>query len=173
MKTKDITSVTMERLVGQYKMPHISHDVVLVDTLKTLPELTGARRLSLCMFMGVCTDGVASITVNGRKRIASRNNVMLITDESVVDNINFSPDFDGIGFFLSYKMLQEILKDIQNMSGLFLLTHNYSIFEIPVKVETDASENITGVKSNLDMESASLKGGEKEQIKLQVLYTTF
>lgn len=44
---------------------------------------------------------------------------------------------------------------------------------IPVKVETDASENITGVKSNLDMESASLKGGEKEQIKLQVLYTTF
>lgn len=137
MKTKDITSVTMERLVGQYKMPHISHDVVLVDTLKTLPELTGARRLSLCMFMGVCTDGVASITVNGRKRIASRNNVMLITDESVVDNINFSPDFDGIGFFLSYKMLQEILKDIQNMSGLFLLTHNYSIFEItPGELET-------------------------------------
>lgn len=137
MKTKDITSVTMERLVGQYKMPHISHDVVLVDTLKTLPELTGARRLSLCMFMGVCTDGVASITVNGRKRIASRNNVMLITDESVVDNINFSPDFDGIGFFLSYKMLQEILKDIQNMSGLFLLTHNYSIFEItPDELET-------------------------------------
>lgn len=137
MKTKDITSVTMGRLVGQYKMPHISHDVVLVDTLKTLPELTGARRLSLCMFMGVCTDGVASITVNGRKRIASRNNVMLITDESVVDNINFSPDFDGIGFFLSYKMLQEILKDIQNMSGLFLLTHNYSIFEItPDELET-------------------------------------
>ena len=137
MKTKDITSVTMERLVGQYKMPHISRDVVLVDTLKTLPELTGARRLSLCMFMGVCTDGVASITVNGRKRIASRNNVMLITDESVVDNINFSPDFDGIGFFLSYKMLQEILKDIQNMSGLFLLTHNYSIFEItPDELET-------------------------------------
>lgn len=137
MKTKDITSVTMERLVGQYKMPHISHDVVLVETLKTLPELTGARRLSLCMFMGVCTDGVASITVNGRKRIASRNNVMLITDESVVDNINFSPDFDGIGFFLSYKMLQEILKDIQNMSGLFLLTHNYSIFEItPDELET-------------------------------------
>lgn len=44
---------------------------------------------------------------------------------------------------------------------------------IPVKVETDASGNITAVKSNLDMESASLKGGEKEQIKLQVLYTTF
>lgn len=44
---------------------------------------------------------------------------------------------------------------------------------IPVKVEMDASSNIIGVKSNLDMESASLKGGEKDQIKMQVLYTTF
>lgn len=44
---------------------------------------------------------------------------------------------------------------------------------IPVKVETDASSNIIGVKSNLDMESAVLKGGEKDQIKMQVLYTTF
>ncbi|MBP3669346.1 MAG: DUF4270 domain-containing protein [Bacteroides sp.] len=44
---------------------------------------------------------------------------------------------------------------------------------IPVKVDMDASSNITGVKSNLDMESASLKGGEKDLIKMQVLYTTF
>ena len=130
MRIKDITSVTMERLVRQYDMPHIAHDVVLVETLRALPELTTARRLSLCMFMGVCTDGVASLTVNGKKRIVSRNNVVLITDESVVDNINFSPDFDGIGFFVSYKMLQEILKDIQNMSDLFLLTHNHPMFEI-------------------------------------------
>ena len=44
---------------------------------------------------------------------------------------------------------------------------------IPVKVEQDGSNNITGIKSNLDMESASLKGGEKDKIKMQVLYTTF
>lgn len=44
---------------------------------------------------------------------------------------------------------------------------------IPVKVETDATDNITSVRSNLDMESAMLKGGEKEQVKMQVLYTTF
>ena len=44
---------------------------------------------------------------------------------------------------------------------------------IPVKVDTDSSGNIIGVKSNLDMESASLRGGEKDKIKMQVLYTTF
>lgn len=44
---------------------------------------------------------------------------------------------------------------------------------IPVKVDTDASGNIIGVKSNLDMESAALRGGEKDKVKMQVLYTTF
>lgn len=130
MRTKDITPVTMEAMVRHYKLPHIANEVVFVETLKKLPEMTEARRLSLCMFMGVCTDGVVSFTVNEKKRIASRNNVMVITDESVVDSINFSPDFDGIGFFISYKLLQEILKDIQNMSDLFLLTHNHPVFEI-------------------------------------------
>lgn len=44
---------------------------------------------------------------------------------------------------------------------------------IPVKTETDSQNSIIGVKSNLDMESSRLKGGEKEPIKLQILYTTF
>lgn len=130
MKTKDITPVTMERLVNEYKLPHIGNELVLVDTLKKLPALAAARRFSLCMFMGVCTDGVASLAVNEKKRVVCHNNIMVITDESVVDSINFSSDFDGIGFFLSYKLLQEILKDISNMSNLFMLTHNHPQFEI-------------------------------------------
>lgn len=44
---------------------------------------------------------------------------------------------------------------------------------IPVKTESDSNGSITGIKSNLDMESSRLKGGEKNPIKLQILYTTF
>ena len=45
---------------------------------------------------------------------------------------------------------------------------------IPVKTETDSGgTTITGIKSNLDMESAYLKGGEKNPLKLYLLYTTF
>ena len=130
MRTKDITTITMERLVNEYKLPHIENELVIVDTFEKLPAIAAARRFSLCMFMGVCTDGVASLSVNEKKRVICRNNIMVITDESVVDSINFSPDFDGFGFFLSYRMLQEILKDLTNMSNLFLLTHNHPQFEI-------------------------------------------
>lgn len=130
MRIKDIMPVTMEKLVNHYKLPHIAQEVVLVDTLKQLPRIAEARRMSLCMFMGVCTDGAASVVVNEKKRMVSRDNVVLITNESVVNSINYSSDFDGMGFFISYRMLQEILKDIPNMSDLFLLTHNHPMFEV-------------------------------------------
>ena len=44
---------------------------------------------------------------------------------------------------------------------------------IPVKTETDSNGTIIGLKSNLDMESASLMGGENHPLKMQILYTTF
>ena len=44
---------------------------------------------------------------------------------------------------------------------------------IPVKTEKDSNGSIIGIKSNLDMESACLVGGEKNPIKMQILYTTF
>ena len=44
---------------------------------------------------------------------------------------------------------------------------------IPVKTETDSNGTIIGLKSNLDMESACLMGGENHPLKMQNLYTTF
>ena len=44
---------------------------------------------------------------------------------------------------------------------------------IPVKVETDSNGNIISIRSNLDMESSRLVGGEKDKLTMQVLYTTF
>ena len=44
---------------------------------------------------------------------------------------------------------------------------------IPVKTETDSNGSIIGLKSNLDMESSRLIGGEKNPLKVQILYTTF
>ena len=44
---------------------------------------------------------------------------------------------------------------------------------IPVETEVDSSGNIIGVKNNLQMQSASLVGGESSPIEMQVLFTTF
>ncbi|MBQ0075285.1 MAG: helix-turn-helix transcriptional regulator [Prevotella sp.] len=130
MRDKDILPVTIEHLVDNYDMLHIDNEIALVKSLRSIPEMNEPRRMSLCLFVGMCTSGVCSVSVNGKKRMVERNQVMLITDESVIDSINYSSDFDGIGFYVSYRLLQEILKDITNMSDVFLLTHNHPVFSI-------------------------------------------
>lgn len=130
MRKKDIIPVTMENLIKDFGLLHIENDIALLESLKILPALTEARRMSLCLFVGLCTSGALTVTVNEKKRLVKRNEVMIITEESVVNNIVTSDDFDGIGFFVSYKLLHEVLKDITNMSSLFLTTHNHPVFAL-------------------------------------------
>lgn len=130
LKTDAIEAITVEGIAKKYQLPHIGSDIVLMPSLRSLPTVIETRRMSLCLFIGICTSGVVALTVNDHKRAATADNVMVLTDESIINSLRYSDDFDGMGIFLSYKMLQEILCDVRNMSDLFLLTHNYPVFEL-------------------------------------------
>ncbi len=127
----------MEALIEAYQLPHIGADLLLIDTLQSLPAFTTARRMSLCVFIGLCTDGVASVNINGWKRIVTHNQIVVVTDDSVVDTIKFSQDFDGVGIVLSYNMLQEITNEIKNITNIILLTHNHPIFDVRDRDKND------------------------------------
>lgn len=130
MKKKDIQSIDLNRIVDLIKPPHIGSDIALLTDLRSIPKLDDARRMSLCLVVILCTDGVASLVVNEKKRIVSRNSILVVTDDSVVNSINYSDDFNGVGFVISYQMVQEILSGINNMRDIFLLVHNHPCFEV-------------------------------------------
>ena len=44
---------------------------------------------------------------------------------------------------------------------------------IPVRIETDTNGNIISIRNDLDLGSTRLRGGEKDKISMQILYTTF
>ncbi|MBR4651606.1 MAG: AraC family transcriptional regulator [Prevotella sp.] len=130
MRNKLITPITIDSLTAKYDLLKLDNDIALLDTMKMLPSMTEARRMSLCVFIGICTSGIVTLEVNNKRRAVSNRQVMVITDESVVDNIAFSDDFDGFGIFISYKMLHDVLSDVSYMSDLFLLSHNHPVFDI-------------------------------------------
>lgn len=170
MRKQDIEPITIEKLAEKYALPHLGNDVALVGSLRMLPDLTEARRLSLCLFIGVCTDGVVTLTVNDRKRAASSNNVMLITEQSVVNGLRFSDDFDGIGFFISYKLLHDVLSDIQNMSNLFLLSHNHPVFDITNDDVKIAKDYFNAILQRLTMKEHPYR---KVVVRLMILTLIF
>jgi hypothetical protein len=95
--------------------------------------------------------------------------------------------FDNLTSFLAeYSSLSESANTYSFPNVSSLITHCINekkqgkndadwnkVVLIPVKVEKDSNGTIIGLKSNLDMESACLMGGEKNPLKMQVLYTTF
>ncbi|MBO7051914.1 MAG: AraC family transcriptional regulator [Prevotella sp.] len=130
MRRKEILPVNIDRIVNTYDAPHIGEDIAVIGSLRSLPTLEEPRRMSLCLFLGICTEGIVTLNVNGKKRVVSSDSVMVVTEESVVDNLRYSDDFNGFGIFISYKMLHEVLQNVTYMSSLFLLSHNHPVFEV-------------------------------------------
>lgn len=166
MKNKNITPITVEYFVENYHLKNLGNDIALFPTMRVLPQLTEARRMSLCVFIGICTSGIITLEVNDKKRVVSSNSVMVITDESVVNNIVFSDDFDGFGIFISYKMLHDILVDVAYMSDLFLLSHNHPVFDIREDEIEIARLYFDNIRKRLDMDHHRYR---REVIRLQLL----
>ena len=130
MRRKEILPINIERIIKTYDVPHIGEDIAVIKSLRQLPVMAEPRRMSLCLFLGICTEGIVTLNVNGKKRVVSSDSVMVVTEESVVDNIRYSDDYNGFGIFISYKMLHDVLENITYMSSLFLLSHNHPVFEV-------------------------------------------
>lgn len=146
MRSKDIRPITIDSIVKECEVLHINDDVALMSSLKVAPKQVEPRRLSLCLFIGLCTAGNLTMSVNDKVRSVGARDVFIVTEESVVNDINMDENFDGIGFFVSYKLLQEILRDIRSMSDLFLLSHNHPVFNLTpeeVKVGQIHFDNIS------------------------------
>lgn len=117
--------------------PNHFSDLALVSlTPERFPPRMEPRQLSLCLFIGVCSCGIATLSVNGEPRTLTDNQAIIITEGSVVSDISVSPEFDGVGFFLSYTMLDEVMRDLGTPGDLVLLSHNHPVFPL----DTDDTE---------------------------------
>lgn len=152
---KNFKPITIEGLLQNgKKYLHDGKDVLLIESADSFEFFTEPHRMSLCLYMGVCTSGIITMNVNDKRRSATCNQVMLITDESVVNDIRYSDDYDGFGFLISYQFLQDVLKDVRNMSDLFLLSHNHPVFNLTDKEVAGARNYFRTIKEHI-MESTS------------------
>lgn len=166
MRKKDISPLTIDGVVNKYPLPHVGDDIVLVESLHDLQPLLEVRRMSLCLFIGICTDGIVTFEVNGKKRVASSKTVMIVTDESVIDRMRVSDDFNGFGIFISYKMLHDILEDVSYMSDLFLLSHNHPVFDVQESDIEIARQYFSTIRNRINMPEHRFR---KEVVRLQIL----
>lgn len=141
MKANDIKPLSLMRLREKVNVPSLDDDLLIFQDLTMLPQLTEPRRMNY-LALGICTGGTATYAVNQKVVKVKQRDALILTEGQVVDSLEISADCKGILCLISYPFLYEIVKDVQNLSTLFLLARRHPVFSLMEKDVTNAEDYI-------------------------------
>lgn len=129
MKKDPIKEVSLLRLREKADIPSLNDDLLVFEDVKMLPQLKEPRRMN-CLIVAVCTKGFASYLMNQHKMTVKAGEAIVLAEGEVIDQIELSEDIEGVALLISYSFLYEIIKDMQNLSTLFLLARRHPVFAL-------------------------------------------
>lgn len=128
----EIKDFSLARLRQAVDVPSIDDDLLIFEDMSILPRLNEPRRMNF-LFIGICTEGTGSYKMNQTVFNIKKNDALIITEGEVINEIQMSDDFKGLALMVSYRYVMEIVKDVRNMTDLFILTHRYPVFHMEDK----------------------------------------
>ena len=115
---------------------NIGDDLVLINSFEDVPLVTEPRKVH-CFFVAICLEGSAQYTVDTKEFKVGKNDVVVFNDGQVIGNYMFSRDCKGVAIMVSNDFFAEIVKEVHEMSQLFLIAYSNPVFSLkPEKVRT-------------------------------------
>ena len=127
---KNIIETDLSKAKAWTSCLSLDNDVLLIDHLMDAPFPKDARRMNFILIC-LCTQGTVTFTLDTKQQTLNANDLMVVSERHILDNYNASPDFDGLCMMISIPFYNEIIKNISDISALFLFAHNYPIFPFP------------------------------------------
>lgn len=122
MKNKESFSVlNIESARKVYHGSYIDNDMMLFNEVSQLPIPNEPRRMG-CKLFALCTQGKAQYSVDTVEYTVYANDMMIISEGQITDDVMLSRDFNGMGIIVSDDFFNEIVKDVHELSTLFLFT---------------------------------------------------
>ena len=122
MKNKESFSVlNIESARKVYHGSYIDNDMMLFNEVSQLPIPIEPRRMG-CKLFALCTQGKAQYSVDTVEYNVYANDMMIISEGQITDDVMLSRDFNGMGIIVSDDFFNEIVKDVHELSTLFLFT---------------------------------------------------
>lgn len=117
----------------------IDDDIVLYDDAKKIPLPKNPRRTTF-IFVGLCTAGTASYTIDTEDVVVRKNDIMIISERRVTENYTASPDLECIGMFMSMNFYYETIRNVSDISAMLIFsrtTPEVSVSEKEARMFTD------------------------------------
>lgn len=127
----------------------IDNDLMMFDKFEMVPLPTEPRRMK-CLFVAVCLGGQAQYTVDTNEYKIQKGDLIVLSDGQVIGNYMLSPDCKGIAFMASDGFFHEIIKEVHELSQLFLFTHTNPVFHLNEEQEAGFCSYFTRIKEKVD-----------------------
>ena len=117
----------------------IDDDIVLYDDAKKIPLPKDPRRTTF-IFVGLCTAGTASYTIDTENVVVRKNDIVIISERRVTENYTASPDLECIGMFMSMNFYYETIRNVSDISAMLIFsrtTPEVSVSEKEARMFTD------------------------------------
>lgn len=129
MKRFDLLPLNIERMTSLCDIKHhIDNDLVLAD-ITELPLPNDSRHME-CTLVGICLSGSASYTLGTVTHRVKTNDVLIVGHDQVLGDITTSSDFRAEALVISKEFLNYTVKDVSEINGLFLFSHNHPVFRL-------------------------------------------
>lgn len=126
MKNKELNEITINSTKSIYPCSGIDDDLLLFDKIEDMPFPNEPRRIR-CILLALCLKGKAQYSVNTKKHEVEENDIIIINEGQVTDDYLISRDFKGIGLMISSEFFKEIIKDVHELSSLFLFSRSHPV----------------------------------------------
>lgn len=149
MRRTELTLLSVEGLRSVYSGSSLGNSMIMVDELATLPLPEMPQRMH-CVLLALCLKGEAHYSVNTESYSVGANDCIIIHDGAVVSDCSAGPGFSGIGVLLTTDFLNDVVKEIHEVSSLFLFTRQHPVFKMTPGEVASVREYFAALKLKVD-----------------------
>lgn len=164
-----INELTIAGTKNVYNGSYINDDLLLIDDFALLPLPNEPRRVN-CIIVGLCLHGKAQYSVDTEEYMVRPNDVIMIHNKQVLDNYMLSPDFKGLGIMMSEDFYHEIIKNIHELSSLFLFSRTHPVFNLNNEEVGNISRYYQGLRYKVDDVKHHFRTEAVRSLLLTMLY---
>lgn len=116
-------------LEGLQHAAYIENDIILTEDIRNSPVHAEPRKMNFIL-VALCLRGTASYTVDTQQRTVCANDAILVSDGHVLDDYSVSADFKGIYMIMSVNFYHEVVKNVNDISSMFLFTMSHPVVRL-------------------------------------------
>lgn len=147
----------------------LGDDLLLTERINEAPMPTEPRRMNFIL-IGLCTKGEVMYQLDTQKQVIKAGDILIVSDQHVVDSYQRSPDMEGLCMMLSVNFYQEIIQNVSDVSALFLFSRQHPVMNLEQREIDTFKEYFQVIKQKISDEGNHFQKDLVKTLLLAMFY---